>query len=213
MEFNQYLLAQSKDERKIIAKTQFVQALVNGSLPQEARNYYVAQDHFYVDKFDEFFQAVFQKLPIQLQIKKPQVNGLEAEAHEALKPSPDLSNIAVGEHNVAYLQHIEHAVKTSDPIVGILALLPCTESYHLLARDFTDQADPKFKDWFDYYTSSDYVTFTNWLWQSLNILVPEYQQISNTKLAEWEAIYHLAYQDEIKFWQAVPMDLDQVEFN
>lgn len=205
MDFNQYLLKQSRGARQAIAQTAFVQALVDGSLSQAARNYYVAQDHFYVEQFDEFFQTVFQALPPRIQAHKPQESGLESEAHQALRPASDLSDILVGQHNIAYLQHIDQAIKKDDPVAGILALLPCTESYYLLAKDFTDQAALPFQAWFDYYTSSDYLAFTNWLWQALNTLVPEYQQISVEQLSVWESIYHLAYQDEIEFWQAVPM--------
>ncbi|QIL50284.1 transcriptional regulator [Weissella coleopterorum] len=208
MKFNQYLLSKSKAKRQTIAGTAFVQALINGTLSQNARNYYVAQDHFYVDKFDAFFQTVTQKLPQTLQAQQPHGNGLEAEAHQALKPDEDLSNISVGDHNLTYLKHIEVAVSQSDPVAGILALLPCTESYHLLAREFSEQAALPFQDWFNYYTSQDYMATTHWLWQTLNTLVPDIGVLSVEQLAAWTKIYQQAYEDEINFWQAVPMTKD-----
>ncbi|MFR2313027.1 MAG: TenA family protein [Weissella confusa] len=143
----------------------FVQGIRTGVLSQNSRDYYVAQDHHYVDVFMMLLNQTNAQLPLELR-RNVMSESDEGDAHLGLAPSERYHQIAVGTHNANYLNHLRETVAQGDPLASMLALLPCTESYGLIAQRLQQQgvASNGFNDWVDYYADATYQAIIDWSW-------------------------------------------------
>lgn len=187
-----------------IEQSSFIQGMVTGKLTQKQRDYYVAQDQYYLQAFDAYFNQVVAQVAPQWQKQLPVLGEAEADAHAALRPGPGVSKIAKDPVNQAYLAHLNQALDDNwQPLAGMIALLPCIESYHLIAVKFQPQAALVYHGWFDYYAGLEYQQLVEWFWQVVNT---ELQQVLPHLTADdWQIlqrIYQQSYQDEFNFWQA-----------
>ena len=83
----------------------FVQGIRTGVLSQMSRDYYVAQDHHYVDVFMMLLEQTNAQLPLELR-RNVMHESDESDAHLGLAPSERYHEIAVGTHNANYLNHL-----------------------------------------------------------------------------------------------------------
>jgi|GEM_PF-1655367 len=196
-----YLLTPIKDEMlTTILATDFVQGIRTGALNQKSRDFYVAQDSYYVGVFSELLQQMQTQLPTDWQ--RPMLDSSnEADAHLGLNPSSAYQEIAPAQHNEDYLTHLRATVALGNPLASLLALLPCTESYGLIGQSLVKQGVTAtgYQEWVDYYTSSAYQQVVEWSWQAVDDLF-----ITELKDADidYRAIYQASYQHELDFWQA-----------
>ena len=177
----------------------FVQGIRTGVLSQTSRDYYVAQDHHYVDVFMMLLEQTNAQLPLELR-RNVMHESDESDAHLGLAPSEDYHQIAVGTHNKNYLNHLRETVAQGDPLASMLALLPCTESYGLIAQRLQQQgvATTGFNDWVDYYADATYQAIIDWSWRTVDQLFARTQAAT----ADYAGIYETSYQHELAFWQA-----------
>ena len=182
-----------------IMQEPFVQGIRNGKISQTSRDYYVAQDHYYVDVFMRLLDQTNAQLPLELRRKEMTASN-ESDAHLGLEPSEQYQQIAVGEHNTSYLNHLRATVAQGDPLASMLALLPCTESYGLIAQALQQQgvASNGFNVWVDYYTNQAYQSAIDWSWRTVDQLFAQKQSAP----ADYASIYETSYQHELTFWQA-----------
>lgn len=200
MIFHEYLLAQGQADLAQILKLPFVKGLGMGGLTQAQRNYYVAQDSYYVDQFIQLADQVTQALPAGF-ASAPNLGNDESDAHLGLAPSKEWSEIPIGQHNLAYLAHMQQAVAIADPVAGLIALLPCTESYYLIAQTLQAQHNAQgYQQWLNYYCSDAYQATVNWAWTTLDQLVPNYQDLAENQLQIYKDIYQKSYAYETSFW-------------
>ena len=82
----------------------------------------------------------------------------------------------------------------------MLALLPCTESYGLIAQRLQQQGvtTTGFNDWVDYYADATYQAIIDWSWRTVDQLFVQTQSAT----ADYAGIYETSYQHELAFWQA-----------
>lgn len=177
----------------------FVQGIRTGVLSQTSRDYYVAQDHHYVDVFMMLLNQTNAQLPLELR-RNVMPESDESDAHLGLAPSERYHQIAVGTHNANYLNHLIETVAQGDPLASMLALLPCTESYGLIAQRLQQQgvASNGFNDWVDYYADATYQAIIDWSWRTVDQLFARTQAAT----ADYAGIYETSYQHELAFWQA-----------
>ena len=201
MSFHEFLLQQSAPILDDIYQSSFVQGIGYNNLSQAQRDYYVAQDSYYTDYFSKLFDLTTAKLTPLQQASKPSATD-EQDAHDALLASPAMSNITPDQHNLAYLKHMETAITAGDATNAMLALLPCTESYHLIGEHFL-KATPNntYEPWLSYYTSPEYQAFTQWSWQVIDQQVPDWQQLSHEIQQTYLATYLTSYRYELTFWE------------
>lgn len=154
----------------------FVQGIRTGVLSQNSRDYYVAQDHHYVDVFMMLLNQTNAQLPLELR-RNVMSESDEGDAHLGLAPSERYHQIAVGTHNANYLNHLRETVAQGDPLASMLALLPCTESYGLIAQRLQQQgvASNGFNDWVDYYADATYQAIIDWSWRTVDQLFAQTQ--------------------------------------
>lgn len=200
MDFHEYLLTQSQTELASILQLPFIDGLRSGELSQISRDYYVAQDEYYVARFMDLSLQVEQLLPPNLR-SSIVADTNEGDAHLGLAPSNRFKQIEIANHNLAYLAHIEDIVSSGDPLQGLLALLPCTESYHLIGKALlNDHSSERYSTWMKYYVADAYQAGVQWIWQTIDQLVPSFKQIDSDVLASYEAIYQKSYAFEYDFW-------------
>lgn len=186
-----------------IEQNAFIQGMVTGELTQRQRDYYVAQDQYYLQAFDAYFDQVVAQVAPQWQMQLPVLGEAEADAHAALRPGSGVAQIAKDSVNQAYLLHLKLALDDKwQPLAGMVALLPCIESYYLIAVKFQQQAATTYHGWFDYYAGLEYQQLVEWFWRVINA---ELQQVLPQLTADdWhglQKIYQQSYQDEFNFWQ------------
>ncbi|MDR3191032.1 MAG: TenA family protein [Lactobacillaceae bacterium] len=194
--YTQRLFEHAQPIYQAILADPFVNGIGQGDLPQHARDYYVAQDHYYCEQFMDLFDRVDALLPADVKAQKP-VSTQEDVAHQALKPSVAWQQVQPDMHNLVYLEHMNQAIQT-DPLAGMLALQPCTESYHLIGTHLAQQTAPQnpLQGWIDYYTHDFYRNFNQWSTQTIDQLGGN-QDIDPQHLE----IYLKSYQYELEFWQ------------
>ena len=195
------LLTPIKDEMlATILATDFVQGIRTGVLNQKSRDFYVAQDSYYVGVFAQLLQQMQLQLPAGWQ--RPILDSSnEADAHLGLNPSSAYRQIMPAEHNEAYLTHLRETVALGNPLASLLALLPCTESYGLIGQALAEQGvlPAGYQAWVDYYTSPAYQDIVHWSWQAVDKLwMTDLKDAS----VDYLAIYQQSYQHELAFWQA-----------
>lgn len=189
-----WLTTQAAPVLQQIQQTQFVNGIGMGTLTQAQRDYYVAQDHYYIKRFTQLWQKMERQLPAELTVIEPQTVG-EASAHATLDPSAAVADIKPGQHNLDYLVHMEAMVAQGDGLTSMLALLPCTESYHFIAKQLGLQQS-RFQGWIDYYRGPEYQAVTEWCWRVVDTLAKQ-RAITQTELAG----YLRAYEYELLFWE------------
>lgn len=200
MTFHEFLLQQSTSIRNDIYHSSFVQGIGSDNLSQTQRDYYVAQDTYYTDYFGKLFDLTTEKLTPLQQASKP-VSTDGQTAHDALLASQAMLNIPPDQHNLAYLEHMEKAIMQGDATNAMLALLPCTESYHLIGTHFINKfPNNTYEPWLAYYTSPDYKAFTQWSWQVVDQQVPDWQKLSFETQQAYLSTYLTSYQYELTFW-------------
>lgn len=186
-----------------ISEAEFVQRLEQGTLTQAQRDYYVAQDHFYLNKFDSVFTETNHILN-ELGLKTVARNTNEWEAHQALQPSDLWETHAIGLTSRAYVRFLEQVFQTTDKLHKLLAVLPCLESYHLLACQMKNNIHyhekHPYKGWVDYYTGTLYrkEVLRN---QKGILLLMKNRESTERILVGTIQIYEKAYQYEYEFWQ------------
>ena len=167
-----------------IMQEPFVQGIRTGVLSQASRDYYVAQDHHYVAVFMMLLEQTNAQLPLELR-RNVMHESDESDAHLGLAPSERYHQIAVGTHNANYLNHLRETVAQGDPLASMLALLPCTESYGLIAQRLQQQG-----------VASN--GFNDWSWRTVDQLFARTQATT----ADYAGIYETSYEHELAFWQA-----------
>jgi thiaminase/transcriptional activator TenA len=183
----------------MIMQEPFVQGIRTGDLSQASRDYYVAQDHHYVDVFMRLLEQTNAQLPSQLR-RNAMSESNESDAHLGLATSERYKQIVVGVHNTDYLDHLRDTVAKGDPLASMLALLPCTESYGLIAQRLQQQgvASTGFGVWVDYYADQAYQSIIDWSWRTVDQLFAQKQSAT----ADYAIVYETSYQHELAFWQA-----------
>ncbi len=194
MTTHEWLTTQATPLLHQIRQTAFVTGIGTGELTQAQRDYYVAQDHYYIERFTQMWQAMEQQLPPELVARQPKTLG-EAGAHATLEPSAAAAQIKPGQHNLDYLAHMEALIAQGDGLTSMLALLPCTESYYLVAKQLGTRV-ARFQGWIDYYRGPEYQAMTEWCWQVVDHLTTQ-RAITQSELAG----YLRAYEYELLFWE------------
>lgn len=181
-----------------IMATPFVQGIRTGDLSQASRDYYVAQDAHYVGHFEVLLAQTMQQLPPTLR-RRAAVTADEADAHLGLQPSERYQQIDPAPHNLAYLAHLDQTVQLGDPLASMLALLPCTESYGLIAQKLAQAGVTPggYTDWVAYYVGDAYQSAVTWSWATVAQLL----QQSQSATIDYAGIYATSYQHELTFWQ------------
>lgn len=201
MNFHNYLLKQAEPILNDIYQSAFVKGIGFDNLSQQQRDYYVAQDSYYTDEFSHLFDLTFTKLTTKQQNNQPQTLD-ETVAHDALLASPNILNIPPDDHNLAYLNHMKTEIMTGDATNAMLALLPCTESYHLIGKRYLNAiAHNTYLPWLEYYTSSAYQAFTQWSWEVIDSQIPDWQKLSISDQKHYLNTYLTSYQFELSFWE------------
>ncbi|MCW0953148.1 TenA family protein [Weissella ceti] len=180
----------------------FVMNLAAGQLTQAQRDYYIAQDHYYVETFTKYSTRVYNQLIMQ-GYQLPGMLSDESDAHAALQANPEnIAQIKPGQHNESYLAHMAEQTSQGDVLAGVLSLLPCVESYYLIAKAGLDtgEVNTNYRAWFDFYTSKKYHDWVVLYWQVLNDYLANPQQRTLTDFS-YVDIYVKSYQHEIAFWQ------------
>lgn len=182
-----------------IMQEPFVQGIRTGVLSQASRDYYVAQDHHYVAVFMMLLEQTNAQLPLELR-RHAMSESDESDAHLGLAPSDHYHQISVGAHNVNYLNHLRDIVAQGDPLASMLALLPCTESYGLIAQRLQQQgvASTGFDVWVDYYANQAYQSIIDWSWRTVDQLFAQTQSATT----DYARIYETLYHHELTFWRA-----------
>lgn len=193
---------QTKWLTKIMA-TPFVQGIRTGELSQASRDYYVAQDTHYVGRFETLLAQTMQQLPPTLR-RRGAVTADESDAHLGLQPSNRYHQIDLTPHNLAYLAHLDQTVRLGDPLASMLALLPCTESYGLIAQKLAQAgvAPSGYTDWVAYYVGDAYQSAVTWSWTTVAQLL----QQSQSATIDYAGIYATSYQHELTFWQMLKIN-------
>ncbi|MFP7242414.1 TenA family protein [Pediococcus pentosaceus] len=182
-----------------ILTTPFLQGLQAGTLPQRVRNNYVYQDDYYLEQFEAATALIEARLPDWLLCQRPQI-VFEDLAHQALAPSENVGPVSINQDNQTYVTFLLAQAKRPDPMCGVLALLPCTESYYLIAKTLEHTRTGTYQGWLDFYRGADYHHLVTWYWQIVDTLYSSAQIEAN-----WDvycAIYQRAYQAEYDFWLA-----------
>lgn len=201
MKFHNYLLKQAEPILNDIYQSSFVKGIGFNNLSQQQRDYYVAQDSYYTDEFSHLFDLTITKLTTEQQSTQPQTLD-ETVAHDALLASPNMLNIPPDEHNLAYLNHMKTEIMTGDATNAMLALLPCTESYHLIGKRYLNTtAHNTYSPWLEYYTSSAYQDFTQWSWHVIDAQIPDWQKLPVNDQKRYLNTYLTSYQFELSFWE------------
>ncbi|KRN30790.1 TenA family protein [Weissella halotolerans] len=182
-----------------ILSTPFLQGLQMGELPQAVRNNYVYQDDYYLEQFEEATKLVEGRLPGWLLRQRPQI-VFEDLAHQALMPSENMGQVSINQDNQTYVTFLLDQAKRADPMYGVLALLPCTESYYLIAKTLGHSHTGAYQGWLDFYRGADYHHLVTWYWQIVDTLHSPAQIEANWD--EYCAVYQRAYQAEYDFWLA-----------
>lgn len=186
-----------------INEVEFMQRLEQGTLTQAQRDYYVAQDHFYLNRFDLVFTETNHILN-ELGLEAVARNTNEWEAHQALQPSDLWGTHPIGLTSKAYVRFLEQVFQTTDELHKLLAVLPCLESYHLLACQMKNNIHyhekHPYKGWIDYYTDTLYrkEVLRN---QKGIVLLMKNRGTTERVSVETIQIYEKAYQYEYEFWQ------------
>ncbi|SCB74824.1 TenA family protein [Weissella bombi] len=201
MDFHDYLLKQSEPILKEIYQSPFVKGIGFDNLSQQQRDYYVAQDTYYTDMFSHLFDLTTDKLTSRQQADQPQSLD-ESLAHDALLASPNMLNIPPDDHNLAYLNHMKTAITNGDATNAMLALLPCTESYHFIGKHYLKTTQHNtYLPWLEYYSSPAYQAFTQWSWQVVDAQNPNWQNLASDIKKQYLHTYLTSYQYELSFWE------------
>lgn len=184
-----------------IAQCRYVRGIQYNDLTQRQRNYYVAQDHYYLDVFGQAFtevEHILERLGLQSEVTSVD----ETDAHQSLKPNADWKNEEIGDVSKAYTDYIQTIMQTGDDLQKVLVMLPCLESYYLLAAGMKQDSatSNEYQGWMEYYTQQAYIAQVTRYRQGVLKLVQETRSDSRIGLADL-TVYEQAYQHEYHFWE------------
>lgn len=178
-----------------IKRLPFLQGLRQGHLSQTTRDFYVAQDEYYI----AHFMAVTEQIKALPATNDEPLD--EGDAHLGLNPSPDWVNCAITDESKAYVYFLESGPKNDD-VTQLLRTIPCAESYYLLALSMQNQPHAhQYQAWIDYYTSPAYQdAVTHYLATLQELIEARGYPLQANELA----IYEKGYQFEFSFWEQCP---------
>jgi thiaminase/transcriptional activator TenA len=184
-----------------ISQCRYVQGIQYNTLTQRQRNYYVAQDHYYLEIFGAAFNEVNRILDgLGLLSEVQSVD--ESDAHQALKPNDGWQQEIIGDVSKAYTGYIQEIMQTGDDLQKVLVMLPCLESYYLLAAGMKNDVETsdEYKGWIEYYTQSAYIGQVRRYRQGIVELVEGSRAEARIAPADLQ-VYEQAYQHEYDFWE------------
>jgi len=181
-----------------IRNLDFVREIKDGRLSQKRRDYYLAQDHYYLAAFSEATEMVDGILRSEGFLSHAR-DGYEASAHDALKPSKGWKEIAIGQTSLEYTAFMMNVMKNGSDLQKVLVMLPCLESYYYLAKAMKEdfRTSTEFQDWIQFYTQPAYVEDVNRYHACLEQLITKQDGFKDEDIA----IYTQAYDYEVDFWQ------------
>lgn len=181
-----------------IASLPFVQGIQFGNLTQIQRDYYLAQDHYYLAIYGVATEEIDNILAL-LSLQAKASDKYEKSAHEALQPSIQWQDMPIGRVTREYAAFIAEVMAGSDALKKMLVMLPCLESYHLLARHMKQdlRTSSKYAAWINFYTQDTYVADVLRYQTGVAQLIAQKDELADEDIA----IYQQAYQYEHNFWQ------------
>lgn len=207
--------AAGADTTAAIADSDFVRALVDGSLPQHAFAFYLAQDALYLNGYARALAALAARScypEAQIYWSQAATGALteEAELHRGWlgrngEPAPTPAPSPV---TSAYTNFLLATALSEDRAVGVAAVLPCFWLYAQVGAALPAvPADHPYAAWLDTYRDPGFVTATQ---QALAQLEAEMESASPTVRAAAARAYLTACRHELEFFdQALRIEPDE----
>ncbi|XKH57865.1 bifunctional hydroxymethylpyrimidine kinase/phosphomethylpyrimidine kinase [Citricoccus nitrophenolicus] len=199
------LWAAGADITAAIADSDFVRALIDGSLPQHAFAFYLAQDALYLNGYARALAALAARSTdpeAQVYWAQAATGALteEAELHrgwlgdaDGSTPEPTSSPVTA-----AYTTFLLATALGEDRAVGVAAVLPCFWLYAQVGAALPAvPADHPYAAWLDTYRDPGFVTATE---QALNQLEDEMAAASPAVRAVAARAYLTACRHELEFF-------------
>ncbi|WMY79109.1 bifunctional hydroxymethylpyrimidine kinase/phosphomethylpyrimidine kinase [Citricoccus sp. I39-566] len=187
-----------------IADSDFVRALVDGSLPQHAFAFYLAQDALYLNGYARALAALAARSTdpdAQVYWSQAATGALteEAELHRGwLGTAGHTATPAPGPVTAAYTNFLLATALGEDRAVGVAAVLPCFWLYAQVGAALPAvPADHRYADWLDTYRDPGFVTATE---QALTQLEAEMAAASPAVRSAAARAYLTACRHELEFF-------------
>ncbi len=190
----------------------FVTALADGSLPQEAFQFYILQDaRFLVDLAKAFAFAVTKtdnrEHILRLSEFALDTVRVERALHEMYAERfgltlAEMAAVPMAPTNFAYTRHMLHVAAMGSFAEAVTVTLPCAWIYAVIGEHFTAQgappADHPYRDWLATYASADYGAVPVWLRAVGDEEASRLDDVGKRRLHD---IFRASSQYEWLFWQ------------
>lgn len=202
---NEYLWKESADKAFLID-------MAKGTLKSEAFKKYMLQDYLYLKDYIRLLEMMYDSAEDK-EMKEFLDNAVKATVYETYNVHlPNLKSLDVTDNDIEqcekgnviaeYLGYMTDQLRDHGVISGLTALLQCSWNYAYIAKLMTERytdvlVRSKYKDWFEAYTSREYVE-ANDRW--INALDERTYDISDTEADRLCHIFKTCAAYENKLW-------------
>ena len=201
----EYLWKESADKAFLID-------MAKGTLKSEAFKKYMLQDYLYLKDYIRLLEMMYDSAEDQ-ELKEFLDNAVKATVFETYNVHlPNLKSLDVTDNDIEqcekgnviaeYLGYMTDQLRDHGVVSGLTALLQCSWNYAYIAKLMTERytdvlVRSKYKDWFEAYTSREYVE-ANDRW--INALDERTNDISDTEADRLCHIFKTCAAYENKLW-------------
>jgi thiaminase/transcriptional activator TenA len=197
MTFTDQLIKIAEPYIQAEVKKPFLLEMLDGTLPLEKFKYYIKVDYPYLFDFSHILAIGIYKADdletMKLMVSLLDANMREMGLHESYVKKFGISSkeLTAQQMGPVKYSYTRHELATGQRGLGgelLAVLMPCMWGYAEIARRLTKikKVDPKnpYKDWFDFYTSKDYVNEGKECIKLIDSLVSEYSQAQRKRIEE-----------------------------
>lgn len=175
------LLTTNRNDLQLIYHHPFNQQLFNGTLPPEIFGRYLRDDYFYLNQFSSTIKQLAKhtiKINTDLarQLDYLANDIINNELNMQLQYNEHLQNMTdyiPGPTIVAYTKYLSQTAGNSELSIALCSILPCFWIYHQLGimhKNSIHLSGNPYKKWIATYSSPDFVTATQHLASTVNLL-------------------------------------------